>query len=74
MAKLSKATLDDLKKSGFNLKAIEKMQIRDVSPDELACIFKTAYARIGMASFKQISCEVHATSRHQVKVLPSPIL
>lgn len=54
MKKLSKTTLDDLKRSGFNQKQIEAMQIRDVSPDELHAILKAAYAKIGMASYTQI--------------------
>ena len=54
MAKLSTVTLDDLKKSGFSSKAIEKMQIRDVSADELWDIFKASYKKMGFTDVKQI--------------------
>jgi Domain of unknown function (DUF3854) len=59
MAKLSSATLNDLKRSGFNLKQIEAMQIRDVSPDELAATFRAAYAKLGLKGYRNLP-EVHA--------------
>jgi hypothetical protein len=46
MTKLSKETLDDLKKSNLDRKAAEKMAIRDVSPQEMDNIFRAAYVKI----------------------------
>ncbi len=54
MTKFRKATLDDLKKSGLDRYAAERMQIRDVSPDELADLFRAAYIKMGWAAPKNL--------------------
>lgn len=46
MPKISKETLNDLKKSNLNQKDAEMMKIRDIAPEEMDEIYRTAYMKI----------------------------
>ncbi|MFO0389407.1 MAG: DUF3854 domain-containing protein [Alphaproteobacteria bacterium] len=54
MTKFRKPTLDDLKNSCLDQKAAEVMQIRDVSPDEMASIFRNAYIKLNKPAPKNL--------------------
>lgn len=60
MAKLSRATLDDLSNSTLDNKSIKAMQIRDVCADELYEIFKAAYLRLDIVPDKKALPHVDA--------------
>ena len=54
MPKLSKHTLDDLKKSGLSRGVIDAMHIKDISPDEMFEIFKSASKALAAGEYKTL--------------------